>query len=195
MALICKIELSQTQGITLTVINNDGHITQTATFDGTTITHTCKGQNATSTIQQNSDSITVNCTNFNINAETITCKSTKNTLHEAQGTFSINSTGNSAFKSSADMSVSATSNLTMTAADFSTTAQNTAKVTSMTTTVNGDQKANITGAELALSATSSASLKGATVSAVAQTTMSIEGLTTTVKGSTTNIQGDLVTLG
>lgn len=195
MTLVCKVELSQTKGLTLTVLNKSGSVTQTAVFDGTSMIFTCKGKDATSVITQTSDSITVDCQNFNVNADTITCKSKKNTTHDAQGTFTINSTGNSSFTSSADTSLSATSNLTMSAADCSTTAKNTAQLTSMTTTVNGTQQTNLTGAELAMSATSSASLKGATISIAAQTTMSVEGLTTTVKGSTTAIQGSLVTLG
>jgi hypothetical protein len=195
MALVCKIELSQTAGITLTVVNSDGNITQTATFDGTTITHTCKGQDATSTITQTSDSITVDCKNFTVNAENITCKSTKDTLHQAEGTFTVNSTGKAAFNSSADLEVSATSKLSISAADFAVAAKNSAKVTALTTTINGDQKTSITGMDLALSAQTNASLEGAMVKASAKTTMDIDGLTTTVKGQITNIQGSLVKLG
>lgn len=145
MALVCKIELSQTDGITLTVINSDGNITQTATFDGTTITHTCKGQDATSTITQTSDSITVKCTNFTVDAETITCKSSKNTLHEATGTFGINSTDKASFNSSADLAVSATTKLSISAADFSAAAENTTMVTAPTITINGDNQTNVMG--------------------------------------------------
>ena len=195
MALVCKLELSQTSGITLTVENADDNITQTASFDGTTITFTCKGQDATSTITQNSDGITVECNNFTVNAETIACTSTKDTSHQAQGTFTIESTDKASFSSSADMDVSATSTLSLSASDFSTSAQNSAKLTALTTTVNGDQKTSVTGLELALSAQAGASLDGATVKVSAQTTLDVDGLTTTVKGTTTNIQGTLVKLG
>ena len=195
MALVCKVELSQTAGLTLTVINKDGNITQTATFDGTTITHTCQGQDATSTITQTSDSITVQCKNFTVDAENITCKSTKDTLHQAQGKFTVNSTDNTTFTSAADFDVSATSRLNLSAADFAASAQNSAKLTALTTTINGEQKTNITGMQVALSAQTEASLQGATVKASAQTTMDIEGLTTTVNGQVTNIQGALVKLG
>jgi hypothetical protein len=195
MALVCKIELSQTAGVTVTVVNSEGNITQTAKFDGTTITHTCQGRDATSTITQTPDSITVTCKKFTVDAESITCKSTQDTLHEAQGKYSVNSTDTAAFNSSADLNVSATSKLNMKAADFSAAAQDTARVTALTTTINGDQKANITGLQLALSAQTDASLKGATVKTAAQTTMEIDGLTTTVKGQVVGIQGSLVKLG
>ncbi|MDO9140119.1 MAG: hypothetical protein Q7U38_07330 [Methylobacter sp.] len=195
MALVCKIELCQTKGITLTVINKDGKITQTATFDGTDITLTCKGENDTSTITQKTDSITVDCKDFIVNAESITCKSTKDTLHEATGTFTINSTKKATFKSSVDMDVTAATKLNLEATDFVASASNSAKVTALTSTLNGDNKANVTGLELALTGTTNASLKGAMVKVAADTTMNVEGLTTTVKGQLTNIQGSLVKLG
>lgn len=195
MALECKIELSQTAGITVTVINSDKNITQTATFDGTTITHTVKGESATSSIAQTADGITVTCNNFTVNAESITCKSSKDSLHQAQGKFTVDATDTCTLKSAADMQVTAATKLNMKGADFAASADNTAKLTALTTTINGDQKANITGLELALSAQTAASLQGLTVKASAQTTMDVDGLTTTVKGQLTNIQGSLVKLG
>jgi len=195
MALLCKIELSQTEGLTMTVLNKDGKITQTAKFNGTSMVLTCQGEDATSTITQTSDSITVKCKEFTVDAENITCKSSKESLHEAQGTYTVKSTDNTAFSSSADFTVAVTSKLDINAADISATAKNTAKLTALTTTINGDQKTNVTGMELALSAQTNASLQGATVKVAAQTTMDVEGLTTTVKGQLTNIQGALVKLG
>lgn len=195
MALVCKIELSQTAGITLTVVNKDGNITQTACMDGTAITLTCKGQQATSTITQDCDSVTVKCNNFTVEAENITCKSSKDTQHQAQGTFTIDSTGKATVKTSDEMDVSATSKYSLSAADIAASAQNTAKLTALTTTVNGDQKASVTGMELSLSAQTNAALDGLAVKVSAQTTMDVEGLTTTVKGQMTNVQGTLVKLG
>jgi hypothetical protein len=194
--LVCKIELSQTDGITVTVINKDGKITQTAVFNGTSIIHTCKGESDTSILTQTCDTITVKCKNFIVDAETINCTSSKNTDHKAEGTFTLDSTKTATFKSAADMVVSAKTELKMTAADFSATGSNTAKVTAVTTTLNGDKKASVTGAELELSGTTSANLKAATVKLAADATMNVEGgATTTVKGAITNIQGSLVKLG
>jgi hypothetical protein len=196
MTLVCKIELSQTDGITVTVLNKDGKITQTSVFNGTSIVHTCAGENDTSTITQTCDSVTIDCKNFNVNAETITCKSTKNTLHHADGTFDIDSTKKTTFTSAADTDVKVTSKLNMTAADFSATATNSAKVTAATTTINGDTKVSVTGAQVDIAATAAANLKGATVKMAASGLMNVEGGgITTVKGSITNIQGSLVKLG
>lgn len=196
MSLVCKIELSQTDGITVTVINKDGKTKQQAIFNGTSIIHTCIGENDTSTITQTCDTITVQCKNFNVNAETITCKSTKNTLHHADGTFDIDSTKKTTFTSAADTEVTVTSKLNMSAADFSCTATNTAKVTAATSTINGSTKASVTGTQVELAATATANLKGATVKVSADGLMNVEGGgITTVKGAVTNIQGNLVKLG
>lgn len=195
MALLCKIELSQTDGITVTVFNKDAKITQTMVFNGTSMVHTCAGETDTSTITQICDTITIDCKNFNVNAETITCKSTKNTLHHADGTFDIDSTEKSTFNSAADVEVTAATDLKMNSTDFLSTAKSTAKITSLTTTLNGDTKASVTGAELALTATAAVNLKGATVKVAADTAMNVEGLATTVKGTSTNIQGSLVKIG
>lgn len=195
MALVCKIELSQTDGITITVINDDAKITQTAKFNGTSIVHTCQGESDTSTITQTCDSITVKCKNYTVDAETINCTSSLNTRHQAKGTFTASSTGNSTYSSAADMTISTANKLDMNCTDFDSAAKNSAKITALTTTVNGDQKVNVTALELALSAQTQANMDGATVKVAAQTTMDVEGLTTTVKGQMTNIQGSLIKLG
>lgn len=195
MALLCKIELSQTDGITVTVINKDGKITQTAVFNGTSIVQTCKGETDTSTITQTCDSVTVKCKNFTVDAETILCKSSKNTDHKAQGTFTVDSTGKATFKSAADMAVSAATDLKMDSLNFTSTATSSAKLTSLTTTINGDTKTSVTGLALELAAQTTADLKGLSVKVAADTAMNVEGLATTVKGQMTTIQGSLVKLG
>lgn len=196
MPLVCKIELSQTDGITVTVINKDGNITQTAVFNGTSMVHTCKGQTDTSTITQTCDSVTVKCKNFTVDAETINCKSTQNTNHKAEGTFTVDSTGKATFKTSADMAVSAATNLKMTAMDFAASADNSAKLTSMTTTINGETKTKVSGGQLELSGSIDAKLNAGMVKLAAQGMMTVEGGgITTVKGQITNIQGSLVKIG
>ncbi len=196
MTLVCKIELSQSDGITVTVINKDGKITQTMVFNGTSMVHTCKGDSDTSTITQTSDTITIDCKNFNVNAEAITCKSTKDTLHHADGTFDIDSTEKTTITSAVGIDVTAETDLNMNAADFSTTATNTAKMTAPTTTINGDNQTNVMGGVVAVTAKTNVNLKGSVVQLAAATSMVLNGgLVTTVKGSITNIQGSLIKLG
>lgn len=196
MALLCKIELSQTDGITVTVINKDGKITQTMVFNGTSMVHTCAGESDTSTITQTCDTITIDCKNFNVNAETIVCKSTKNTDHKATGTYTIDSTGKATFKTSNSMDVSATNAMKLDAMNITGTATSAAKLTGMTTTINGDTKASVTSLAVELKGTATAKLEGAMVDVKASGLMNVEGGgITTVKGSITNIQGSLVKLG
>ena len=137
---VCKVELSQTKGLILTVVNSNGEITQTTTFDGTTITHTCKGSKETSTITQTSSDIIIKCTNFKIEADTINCVSSKNTTHTTNGTFNIDSAKTTTINSSANLDMSATSALNITGTDLTAEGKNTAKLTAVTTTVNGDKK-------------------------------------------------------
>ncbi len=85
--LICKVELDKVKGITVTVDNEDGKITQTVTMDGTTLTIKVKGDKETSTYEQKQDSIKIKVKEYLLEAETITCKSTKATLHDSKDTF------------------------------------------------------------------------------------------------------------
>ena len=57
--LVCRVELSKTDGVTITVTNATDGITQTLVLDGKTITTTCKGKEETSTIVQAPESITM----------------------------------------------------------------------------------------------------------------------------------------
>ena len=104
--LICTVELNKTdgKGITVTVANADGKITQTVSMDGTKmtftvkgendfttitqeaakITHSCTGKKATSTIVQVEDTITVTVDNFVVKAaKTIVCKSDETVAMES----------------------------------------------------------------------------------------------------------------
>lgn len=198
-ALLCKVELSQKEGIKVTVINKAGKITQTMVFNGTSMVHTCKkGESDTdsSTITQTFDTITIKCKNFNVDAETINCKSTKNTDHKAEGTFTVDSTQKATFKTAADMEITASTDLKMNSTDFTSKGKSTAEVTSLTTTINGDTKTSVTSAKLELTGSANVDMKGAIVKVAADATMNVEGgAMTTVKGAMTNIQGSLVKIG
>ena len=106
--LVCTVELSKTNGVTVKVENADGKITQTFVLDGTSITTTCKGNEQTSTITQKQDSIKIVCKDFTIEAETITCKSTKATSHKSEDVFGIESTKAMTIKSSDTFDVEST---------------------------------------------------------------------------------------
>lgn len=88
---ICRIEMNKETGITIKVDNPDASIVQTIFMDGTAITTTVKGPTDTSTITQKQDSIAIKCKTYTLDAETITCKSTKDTKHESMQNFNIKS--------------------------------------------------------------------------------------------------------
>ena len=99
--LVCRVELDKQKGLILTVENKEGKITQTAVLDGESITITSKGEKETSTITQKPDSIAIKCKDFTLESETITCKSTKDTLHKSEQKFDLQSTKDMTMQSEA----------------------------------------------------------------------------------------------
>lgn len=193
--LVCRIELSKTKGIIVTVDNEDGKITQTLVMDGTSITTTCKGQEDTSTITQKSDSIAVKCKTFTLEAETITCHSTKDTSHKSDQKYDIESTQDMTLKSGADIKATASSTAKVSAPTVTLAADNKASLSGNTTSVSGTQKAEVSGMQLSLSGTTKAEMSGLSVKVAADAALNLEGNLTTLKGSITNVQGSLVKLG
>lgn len=167
--LVCRIELDKKKGVLLTVENGDDQITQTIVMDGTSITTTVKGSEETSTITQKQDSIAMNCKTFTLDAETITCKSTKETLHESGQDFDITSGKN-----------------------LNVTAESSAEYKAMNTTIESTSKSEIKGGTLVLSGSGSAELKGASIKLDAKGLMDLAtGGAATLKGSIVNIKGIL----
>ena len=135
--LVCRVELDKQKGIVLTVENADGKITQTVVMDGTKITTTVKGSSQTSTITQKEDGIQIDCKEFTVNAETIKCVSTKETVHESGQDFTI--------KSSNNLNASATSNATYKAMNSSLESTSETKASGMTLKLSGTATAELKG--------------------------------------------------
>ena len=170
--LVCRVELDKKKGIVLTVENAEGKITQTVVMDGTKITTSVKGSSETSTIIQKEDSIQIDCKAFTLNAETIKCISTKETLHESGQDFKIKSTNN--------VNVSAT---------------NAAKYTAMNTTMESTSESKVSGTTLKLSGTASAELKGPSITVEATGILDLKSSgIVNLKGTMVNIK-DIVNMG
>lgn len=107
-ALFCRVELNKTDGITITLDNEDGNITHTIVLNGEDITTTSKGDSDTSTIVQAPDKITMDCKTFELTAETISCSSSSTTELSSGGDFSIDSDGNLDSTAAMDVSVDGT---------------------------------------------------------------------------------------
>ncbi|WP_300671477.1 hypothetical protein [Desulfoluna sp.] len=169
--LVCRLEISKEKGIVVTAENRDDNITQTFILDGTRITTTVAGPSETSTIIQDSDSIKVSCKTFSLDAETITCTSTKKTHLESREDFEI--------KSGA----------------VAVTADRAAEYSALDTTITSSSATTVKGTTLAMEGTASAELTGASIKLEAKGLMDlISNGIATLKGSISNIKG-IVKLG
>ena len=134
-------------------------------MDGTNITTTVNGSDETSTIIQKQDSIALKCKTFTLDAETITCKSTKETLHESGQNFNIKSGQDFDIKSGKNIGVSATSN---------------AEYNAVNTTVKSTVKTEIKGVSIKLDATGMMDLISSGIA-------TLEGSVVNIKGKVNNI--------
>ena len=118
--LVCKIEISKHNGITIDIDDGSGDMQQTIHLDGAEITTTCKKGDDISTIVQNPTSIHIDTKEFILNTESIICTSTKSTLMKSGGTMEVESQKDMMLTSpqkidleSKDVIASATNNMTV----------------------------------------------------------------------------------
>lgn len=169
--LVCRIELDKTDGMILTVENGDGKITQTIVMNGTSIIATVKGSDATSTITQKQDGVSIDCKTFTLNAESITCKSSGKTHHESGQDFEIDVKNN-----------------------IQVSAVNAAKYAAMSTTLESKAETKVTGATLAFSGTTNAELKAVNITVDASAALNLKsGGMVDLKGAMVSIKGDGMT--
>ncbi|EFI34725.1 conserved hypothetical protein [Desulfonatronospira thiodismutans ASO3-1] len=194
-ALACRIELDKEKGVTVTVENEDGKITQTLVMDGTSIILTCKGQDDTSSITQKQDSIDIKCKNFNLDAESITCQSEKDTVHKSQQKYEIQSTKDMLLKSESNFSAKSDSKAEVSGKSLELSADNKAALSGADVSVKAKNKTDVSGNKLGLSGKMQADMDAMSVKVAAKGKMDVQGKLTTIKGSITNVQGKMVKLG
>ncbi|MDY7233073.1 hypothetical protein [Hyalangium rubrum] len=196
--LVCKIELDKQKGITVTVENADGKITQTVTMDGTTMTLKVAGESDTSTVVQKADSIAVTCKTYTLDAETITLTSTKASKWTSQDTLEVTSTKDMTFTSSAKLTQSATQDAKLSSsANVNVEATSNLTMKGMAAAMSATAgEAKVDGLTLKLSGQSQAEMAAAIAKVTAQGQLSLEssGLAN-LKGSMTTVGGSLVKLG
>jgi hypothetical protein len=196
--LVCKIELDKTKGITVTVENADGQITQTMVMDGTSITTKVAGQSDTSTIVQKADSIVVTCKDYTLDTETITLKSSKASAWTSQDTLKVTSTKDMTLTSSAKLTQSATQDAKLSSsANVTVEATNALKASGLTAAMSATGgEAKVDGLTLKLSGQTNAELAGAIAKVTAQGSLSLESTgIAKLQGSMTTVGGTLVKLG
>ena len=197
--LVCKIELSKSGGITISVDDSTNNILQECTMDGTTITMRMKDAENESTIEQTASKIAITCKEFLIDAETITCNSTEDTLHTSKKKMTFTSTEDMAQTSEAKLSqtapadiavktdanmtidtgekltVTATGDISLSGENISATANSDATIESSNATITGSTKVAISGAEITAAADSEITLSGSIAN--------LDGTTTNVSGT------------
>lgn len=196
--LICKVELDKQKGITVTVDNADGKITQTVHMDGTAITIKVQGQSDTSTITQKADSIHIKVKEYLLEAETITQKSTKATLHQSQDTFTQKSSKAMTVETQDKLDVKATQDCSVSAMNIAMKGNQKISGTApmgISFEASGGE-AKVMGLKLALQATTTAELKGLKTDVKADTMVNVEGSAmATLKGQLAQVSGSLIKLG
>ncbi len=187
-SLVCRVELHKKNGIIITVENNDDDITQTMVLNGRTITTTCEGDE-TSVIIQAPDSITIQCKDFVLDADTITCQSAGDTVHRSDGNFEATSSDD--MKLSTDAALKANAGAAMKlSANAIEAAASPGDVTISGTNVNtkATVAAGVDSKRLELKGSVSAKMEGGLVD--------VKGTKTTVEGSAlTTIEGALIKIG
>jgi hypothetical protein len=196
--LYCRIELKKEKGITVKVEDAQGKLTQTIEMDGTLIKLTCRDQNSgdVSTITQKADSVEIKCKTFEVAAETVTVKSTKDTLHKSDQKMDIESTKEMTLKSEDKLTAKATSDFLASGSKLTASADGAAELKGASVDVKATQAANVSGLTAKVSGTQSVEVTGGVSAKVSSNaTLNLEGQMTTLKGSITNVQGSLVKLG
>ena len=181
--LVCTLEMSKERGVTITVANADGKITQTLTMDGTTVTLVVKGESEESSWTQKAESIAISCKDFSLVASnSISCKAAKTATYASTD-------GDTTITSGAKIVQEATGDVEVSGSNIKVAAQTAASMKGTTVEVAGTQS-------LALKGTVEAKLEGAKVAVKAQGQLALESSgMATLKGSMTTIGGSLIKAG
>ena len=183
MPLVCTIEMSKAGGVTITVTNADGKITQTVTMDGTTLTLKVAGEQETSSFTQTAEAIAISCKDFSVTASnSIVCTASKTlelTTEEK------------------DMTLTSAGKLTCSVTgDFKLDAKNATVAASSAAKLEGNEVTAAAKAGLTLKGGSEAKLSGPSVTVSADGTLSVKSAgVATLEGSMTNIKGSLIKAG
>ena len=182
--LVCTLEMSKERGVTITVANADGKITQTLTMDGTSVTLVVKkGESEESSWTQKAESIAISCKDFSLVASnSISCKAAKTATYASTD-------GDTTITSGAKIVQEATGDVEVSGSNIKVAAQTAASMKGTTVEVAGTQS-------LALKGTVEAKLEGAKVAVKAQGQLALESSgMATLKGSMTTIGGSLIKAG
>lgn len=197
MPLVCRIKLSKTDGVTLEVENAEGKITQTILMDGTSIITTVKGEEDTSKITQIAGQIKIEAKAFVLEAETITCKSTKASSLKSEDTFTLESTKDMTITSQAKLKAEATQDISLksTSAKVDVEATQDATLKGLNVVVQGTAGATLKGAQTKVEGSATTDVKGPAVKVVADAKLDLEGALLELKGQMSTVGGSIIKIG
>lgn len=195
MALLCRIELNKETGITITVDNKDGKILQTAVMDGTQIVFTVKGDQETSTITQKQDLVEIRCKTFDLEAETVKVKSTKDSDYTAEGKMNQTITGDLTVMSKAKVNQTATQDFKVKGMKVEITADTDLKAKGLNVTQEATTKMEISGLTVEIKANTELKLAGTATAKLSGALCEVDGKLTKVNGQLVKIGGGIVKLG
>lgn len=199
-SLVCRVVMSKTEGVTVTVENADGpngKITQTVTMDGTTLTLKVAGEQETSTFTQKAESIHVKCKEFKLDAETITCTSEKDSQWTSKGKLTVESTQDMSLKSSAKFDLQATAAAKVKAASVEVKADTDVKLEGVNFTAKGSAGAKLQGAQVEIKGDAQVGIKAPMIEAKADGMLTAEasGIATLKGAGMAKVEGGMVKLG
>lgn len=195
--LACLIHVDKQSGSVITVENKEAGLTQSISQDGTSVVIKVKGEKGESTITQTADAVVIKSKTFRVEAETITCRSSGATEHQAKGTLSVSSQGDLKVDTSASLSLGATATLAGKAASVQLAAQQGLSLAGQGAGFQAEAgTATLQGGSVRLAGDGELKAEGGVISLASTGMFKAEAVgVMTVKGSVTNIQGALVKLG
>lgn len=204
----CKVELSKTGGITIVIKDRQkkDQYLRSIVLGPTAITLTCKDgavtsvvtqkdgsihtkvttDKGTTTIDQDGETIAVKCKTFQVEAETLTLKATKDGSITTDGKCTIKSTGDALVDSAAKLTLQSVQKLAATGQDSVAIAATTKLA------LSGAQAELAASSTLSVKSDGTAELSGMTVALKGQTQLSAEAPITSIGKDMTSVKGQIV---
>jgi hypothetical protein len=198
----CKIELSKTNGITISIrdlsqpeqvykqvkLEGDSLIIKTNKVDSScTITQTENAQGSTK-IEQGPEEVKVTCKVFTVDATTINLTSKEDTTCKSTGAWSLTSTKDLKLESQAKCDVKSAQAMTLKAVGAATL-ESDAKLQ-----LKGSMLEAISSASMKLDSQASLEVKGTAVSVKGSMRAELDSPSTTVGSTMTTVQGQIVSI-
>ncbi len=195
-SFICRIELNKNKGITIVLQNDEDNILQTITMDGTSITFKVKGSKNESVIIQKEEEIFIKCKDFKIEAETINCKSKKETYHESGEGYEIKSKKDLVFDASSDIKEKASGDIKIEGKKIEAEASSEVSLEGTNIEIKGKNKSSLSGGKVDISSKGKLKVKGGLVEVSSKGLLDVKtsGILN-IKGSLLNLKATLVRFG